>query len=188
MRLFFRNAVLILCLLSGPILTRAVENDTLKIEKIALEYFLAKLDSVVREDAMNGNGFNRKKDRIYFSGATELFEDLKLGEFKTYAFKRKHFIEAGSFDQRNYRLQCDKVPVKIAIADKLLTKGSKEDYERNRRGNDLRIAVSNRYFHNGQYFVRIFLDTGMNMFQVYFYVRVDESGTPQDWVVSSDII
>jgi|GEM_PF-5345890 len=151
-------------------------------EQIALDYFIACLDSFSM-DAYNGYRFNKSKDKVYFSGATELFDDLTLGNFKTYSFKKKKFIDAGSFNDRNRLLTCEKMPRKLNSRYKHLVKAQGAQ----RKATDALIAISNAYFYDNNYYVRIRIDQGSDLVQTYFYARIDAQGQPVNWVLTNDI-
>ncbi|RYZ53803.1 MAG: hypothetical protein EOP49_06525 [Sphingobacteriales bacterium] len=163
-----------------------VAADSINVEQIAFDYFISRLDSFSFESYSNYR-FNREKDKIYFSGTTELFDDLLLGNFKTYVFKKKKFINAGSFNDRNKLLSCTREPRKIVARQKFVSKGNSAAFIEARKETDALIAVSNRYFFEGYYYVRIKIDPGLAMVQTYFYIKMTEDGEPVDWVVASDI-
>jgi len=160
--------------------------DTLNVEQIAFDYFLTKIDSF-SFDAYSSYKFNKKKDRMFYTGITELYQDLMLGNFKTYAFKKKKFIDAGSFNDRNRMLSCEKEPRKINASEKYIVKVKVLNDNADRKPTDANIAISNRYYFDGYYYVRIKIDPGIDLVHTYFYAKINPMGEPENWIVASDI-
>ncbi len=68
--------------------------DTLNVEQIAFDYFLTKIDSF-SFDAYTSYKFNKKKDRMFYTGMTELYQDLMLGNCKPMLSRRKNLLMQG---------------------------------------------------------------------------------------------
>jgi hypothetical protein len=154
------------------------------IEQIAFDYFISKLDSIINEE-LTGYKFNTKTDKLYFEGKTSMFDDLVLGDFKTYVFTRKRFIDPGSIKERNMLLKCsaDPLPI-IANAYHFIVAESKNLPE----DKSVRVALSNRYFHKGYYYVRFQINKGVALRKVFAYIKLDEQAHPVDWVVTTDFL
>lgn len=166
--------------------TQAAGNaDTLNIEQIAFNYFISKLDSFSM-DSYSNYKFNKTRDKIYYTGVTTLFDDLVLGNFKTYTFKKKKFINAGSFNDRNYLLTCEKNAKPVSSTDKFVVRVKPATPSVQRKAGDASISISNRYFYDDHYFVRIKMEQGEHAFSSYFFVKLDAMGEPVSWVVAAE--
>jgi hypothetical protein len=184
--------------------------DSLNVEQIAFDYFLSKIDSF-SFDAYSAYRFNRSKQRILYSGNTDLFTDFLLGNFKTYAFRKKKFIDAGTFDDRNNVISCSHDPRPFTSSEpfcvkdfgitskidqeykKIVDKAPVQPDEANpnkpqREYRDVYIQLSNRYFFENYYYVRIkIVIPDYYLVQTYFYAKIDTNGEPINWVATSDV-
>ncbi len=195
---------------NSKIFDRNLGADSLNIEQIAFDYFLSKIDSF-SFDAYSAYRFNKSKQRILYSGNTNLFSDFLLGNFKTYSFKKKKFIDAGTFDDRNNVISCSHNPRSFTSSEPYCVKdpaiASKIELEYNnivnkppsqpddanpnkpkREYRDVYVEMSNRYFFQGYYYVRIkIVIPDYYLVQTYFYAKIEPNGEPINWVATSDV-
>lgn len=195
---------------NSKIFDRSLGADSLNVEQIAFDYFISKLDSF-SFDAYSAYRFNKSKQRILYSGYTDLFSDFLLGNFKTYSFKKKKFIDAGTFDERNNVISCSHearafsssqpfcskdpaIASKIDVAYKNIVEkppvqaDAANPNKPQREYHDVFVQMSNRYYYQGYYYVRIkIVIPDYYLVQTYFYAKIDPSGEPINWVATSDV-
>lgn len=90
---------------------------------------------------------------MFYTGMKELYQELMLSNCKTYS---------GSFNDRNRMLSCEKEPRKINAAEKYIVKVKVLNDNADRKPTDANIAISNRYYFDGYYYVRIKIDPGID--------------------------
>lgn len=166
---------------------KAQSSDGPGIEQRALEYFLQKLDSLVLNES-TGQRFDKDKGEIYYSGKTSMFDDLVLGDFKTYVFTRRRFIDPGSVAERNTLLVCAKEPVPLHASRPFLFIAADKSKVSFNKPQVIWLGISNAYLYKDHYFVRFRLDRSAAIHRSYVYFKMDKTGALIDWVATSDFL
>ncbi len=183
------NRLLLLCwllLLLSPTRTSAQSNsseDTLKIEQIAFDYFLSKLDSIYISDGGKGYRFDTVKHKIYFSGET-----VTGGGFtpRYLNMHQKRFIIIDSLDEDKLirciegkrLLNCFK---KFVLTEKGYSIKSKDSIE------DIGLRIHMRCYKNGFYYVYISIDIGVDWILNDIYIKLNKEGLPVDFLETGGI-
>lgn len=155
--------------------------DTLNIEEIALKHFVSNIDSITIFYGSYFKLFDSSLNKIYFNGVASIVAALNFELFR----QKKGFLIPDSSDlvsASTWIYPQRKGITKISSPSKVSICNYKYFQNYSKIG-DIYITMSNRYFHNGCYYVRIFINIGNDNIRNDFYVKIDKEGNILDSII-----
>jgi hypothetical protein len=151
--------------------------DTLNVEQKAFNYFISRLDSTYIY-AETFKKFNTDSNIVYYTPKTFTKIGLSLN-YASYT-KKPDFIILASQQDKSENASVDSVSYTLTSTDKKLRDNSKIKYLDNRRSGDIMITLTSRIFYNNFFYVRVFIDSGINWKSNEALIKLDKQGNPVD--------
>ncbi len=164
------------------------KNDSINIEQIAFNDFVLNADSILMYDHSGSKYFQKDKHVIYFSGETDFYSAMPYAINQ--AGNKKNFIIIDSIndlkpgnDRWIYPLKGTK---KINVTSSFVVIDKNNKQNKPCKPGDLRVFMSNRYFHNDYYYVRFYFSSDTQI-KSDLYIKLDKQGNVVDRAVTSFI-
>jgi hypothetical protein len=152
--------------------------DTLRIEQTAFNYLVSNIDSIIFIDGSKRQNFNTATNKIYFCGyssgkgmihfaAAKFFKDNFLNVDSLY-YMKDNPQQISSLTNNREPLTIPKPYVRICDYD---------CFKENKKSGDIFAHISNRFFHDGFYYVRINIHIGVDNIFNEVYFKLNSEGT-----------
>lgn len=153
----------------------------INIEQKAFDYFTIILDSLWFVNTSSYK-FNRFKDTLFFNKKTESYIALNFNI--NHSSKKNNFIVIDStVDLKNdpWIYPISKQTKRIQTVNSRLTIKTYHERKLNLHSNNIRITMTNRFYHLDYYYVAINIYTSIKNIHYTIYIKLDLLGNPIDY-------
>ncbi len=161
-------------------------SDTTNIEQAAFEEFISRVDSIAIITYPKRKYFQKDSSKIYFSGETELHSAMPFALNRMY--RRTDFIIIDSLKDyapdKNSWIYPQNGRRKISNKSTFVIIAQRKKDELLDAGN-LRLFMTNRYHHNGFYYVKFVIT--QDIIETAWYYKLDAKGKVVDIIVTAGV-
>ena len=159
--------------------------DSIDIEQAAFNEFISRVDSIAILNYPSKGYFQKDSNHIYFSGKTELYSAMPFA--LNQMCRRTNFILIDS--TKDYAKGVDRwiypekgsKEIKCSVLFLVKPPPSSIDVKQG----DLQLFMSNRYYHNGFYYVKFLIV--QDIYKINWYYKLDATGRIIDYVTTAGV-
>jgi len=161
--------------------------DTTNIEQVAFDEFISRVDSIALMNHPKRKYFQKDSSKIYFSGETGFYSAMPF--VLNRICRRKDFIIIDTAKDyapgTNSWIYPQKGNKKIISKANFVVLDKRKSKRKSLNAGDLRLFMSNRYYHNGFYYVKFIIT--QDIIETSWYYKLNEHGKVLDIAMTAAI-